>query len=502
MKFRDYLLLALSGSILISSCQSISPEAKLNNDESLDKLCGEIHNIKELSQMQELIDSVKLAMSEMSYLDYQKLISSGGNRYFKLALHPSRQCLEQAAAIMDLAPIIAERENVCQAGHINKLAAYKSKHLTSNGKNDKVKYREDVNPITEEFFSIYLNQVAYTCKQNLLAALTEADKRVGGFENYAKVLPWIKNSEGCTLDDAVLDAAGDDYDVFGLSGYGKSSKSARDRRCEAIRALSSIKKVKELVEALEDNEKQQQQVGKLEVANGSISATKTPQANEAKREQSQSDGSGLTETEESAKKKDEFILVVPEHKYSAIEDMMRTCSMFEQVYTHTVMPIVQLNLMNVDPSLQNFNKAFDHQCLNEELIQRWFSITLICKPLLNSRLTSKSDATGQANQTNGLIVVKSKNYLTKPIELGKGEPPSYLSYPIEDDLWIGKHKPSSLAKMKSKFITRVVKTFRINKLVNSIVWRKSFKEDRKVSISLILVVLTLIGLDGSFFFHT
>lgn len=514
MKYRYGLLMTVSISCVLCaiSIQGATIEERLKDEIELDKLCSDIQHIKTLSQMELLIHSVKKVMSEISYYDYQKLATAGWDRYFKLGLHPSLQCLEQADAIVDLGPIIAERENVCHANHISKLAAYKNKYLKSEAANLKVKRREDYHPLTEEFFSIYLNQVAYICRQNLLIALQLADKQVGGQENYAKVLPWIiNNNDGCILDDSVLDAAEDDFDVFGLSGYGRPAKDVRDIRCNAIKALSSIKKINELVEALEENEKQQQQVNRLVLDNGSVTASSTNQVkNEIVGEQqtliSKTDESDESET---CQTNDKFILVVPEQKYNTVESMMQVCTIFEQVYMHTVMPIVQLTLLGAYPNVHNYNKAFDHQCLEEELIQRWFSITLICKPLLNSRLARKSTDTSNRGNKNGLVVVENKGCPTKstdlisrkPSELNQIEPPAYLSYPIEDDLWIGKHNPSRLANMKSRFITKMVRTFKINKLVNSVVWRKNAKKDRKVSISLILVILTLIGIDGSIFFY-
>lgn len=426
----------------------------------LDSLCSELGSIKKLSQLEQLIDALVKVMKDVNYIDYQKY--SHRNDYWKRSLFHTRPCLVQADAIVELEPIIKERDNVCKSSHINKIEDYHKKYIKSK----QLAPPSYQKPITSNFFHLYAGQVAIICKQNLLQSLNLANEKLFNSDSYAKFMPWLSKEDTCEA-----------------TKISDTLQQETERQCNARRALSSVKSVYELVDSIDrDQESIAKMVAKLKEDSNRVADS-----------QLETDGqhSGI-----------EFILMVPEHDKQPVKDILKSCSDFRPIYENTVLPIVRLISLGIDPDFEKFDQKFDAKCREEKLVQKWFSITLICNSMLKSRLPDSANDAGNNTPSmmsqHGLIIVDGKQQQNLNDETNH-EPPGFLSYPIEDDLWIGKFISSRLGRLKSNFIRNIVKTFKINELLNNVVYQKTVKSAKTFSISSILVVLTLMGIDGTLF---
>lgn len=441
----------------------------------LGSLCNELKTIKKLSEMDQLIKVLKEVMKDVDYIEYQKY--SHWNEYWKQTFDHSRPCLAQADAIVNLNPIIIERENVCKSNHITKIEAYYEKYL----KNKLTTHCNQPKPITSDFFFLYAGQVAIICKQNLLKSLNLADEKLFNDDSYAKVMPWQSNQENiCKTIDLNHNA---------ISPTNKKPSNQREetqRLCSARQALSGAKNVYELVESIDRDEQTM-----IRMVTGFEDDSKAADS---------LNNINLEDSNET-----EYILVVPEHDKQTIEEILKTCLKFKPVYENTVLSIVRLISMGIDPDFKKFNRRFDLKCQQEKLIQQWFSITLICNSMLKSRLADDANDVDGGNDISkldgqhGFIIVEEERHQDEENNSFLEEPLSFLSYPIEDELWIGKFLPSRIGRLKTKFIKNIVKTFKINQLLNNVVFQKTIKRVKRVTISLILVVLTLMGINGALF---
>lgn len=449
-----YVLLA--GFNLVECAAKQSPE----QIKELDSLCYELGSIKKLSQVEQLIDVLKKVMKDVNYIDYKKY--SHWNDYWKRSIYHTRPCLMQANAIVDLEPIIGERANVCKSSHINKIEDYHRKYIKSIQSTASSHQK----PITSNFFHLYAGQVAIICKQNLLQSLNNANDKLFDADSYAKFMPWLSEEGTCEANKIP-----------------ETLQHGSERQCNARRALSSVKSVYELVDSLDkDQESMARMLAKLKEGNNKAVE-------------------GQLETDRQ-RSKIEFILMVPEHDKQPVKDVLKSCSDFRPIYENTVLPIVRLISLGIDPDFEKFDRKFDAKCREEKIVQRWFSITLVCNSMLKSRLSDSANDTGNGTpdvvNQHGLVIVDGKQEQAEN-DATNNEPPEFLSYPIEDELWVGKFMSSHLGRLKSSFIKNIVKTFKINELLNNVVYQKTVKNAKTFSITSILVVLTLMGIDGTLF---
>lgn len=449
MKFHQHQLLTQGLLVLLLCCfgsRNLACGFRAPEDPELSQLFSKVVETKRISEMQQLIDTAHQISANFKHTN-----SSQAN-------HLSASCgswmgtdrkedavMQHIKAIIDLGPILSEREDVCKTSHIDMVEAYKEKHLDPGFK------------ITKSFFNLYTNQVSFECKRNLWHALNVADSEYVDQDDYIRVMPW-QTAETCFRD---LEKDKDHL----AEGY---IKIARER-CNAIMALTSTKGINELTEVLISI--------KSTALEGQNSRTNAPEL---------------------------FTLLIPEKIRPSIEEMRSACKRLELIYAKTILPIVRLLNMGFDPDYQKFNR----KCKTEPLIQRWFSVTVICTSMMNSRLGPSA-----ANHGAGLIVVGDDNLETAGsanetsstesegaalnLNEKKPLPKDLYMYPIEDELWIGKYQPSRLKKLTTRYVHNIMKAFKLDKLHTNVVFKRRINRVKGVIISLLLLQLTLLGINVS-----
>lgn len=286
-----YLLLALNYQRVT---QSASSEHKQQPDEQkLNRLCRVVSSMKNISQMQELIDVVrKLVDSNSNQPQTTSFKLSCNNKELWLAnTYPVQVCLRQAEAILSLDPIIGERENVCKKSHIDKIRAYRRQFII----NQKVK-------LTRPFFTLYAEQVSFICKRNLLSSLNKADKSLFTEQDYQVIRPETSSDRSRT----------DDQLAGHLEGQDENSKS----HCAESNPLTCEKSINELAQVLRDDE-----------------ATTT----------------GNQEVQD-------IVLKTTQSLRVGFQTMFDVCVKFEKVYVNTVSPIVRLAQMGFDARYDRFDE--------------------------------------------------------------------------------------------------------------------------------------------------
>lgn len=431
----------------IGRCSTSSQLSKMNDEEAFEYLCASINKIDHISTMNRLINATRAvkAKSVENNIRYHKRCAtfawSDPVTWSWICGDRNKSCLVQADAILALEDIINEQKNVCSKSHIDKVAAYKKRYTKKGFK------------LTKSFFTLYANQLSVICKQHLLRSLKTADEQLISRESYEKVTLWLRPDKDC--DKITEDADLEQDNLITAEREIRKTKA----HCQAAKALTSMKNINDLVEAIG----------------------------------SEPDEMVKTESYGSKHKTSYnrfFVLLVADNMRTQIEDILNTCSKFEQVYQHTVMPIVRLAQMGYNPEYQNLDKRSQE----EFLIQNWFSITLVCNSILSARLADsayqKEFATLMAKNEHGIIIVDPVNDFGSNVD----ETGDYFKCPIDDELWIKAYLPGTLRRTTSLFVKNIMKSFKIDDLSQNVVFKRRISKGTNYMLKLIFISLAFAGL--------
>lgn len=458
------------------------------DNKKLAELCQRAPNMKRISDMQQLIAQLKHSIKSMDANEWQRKINGSATLKWVDPLKVTSQsvlqvCLEQAESFVDLETILAEQDNVCKRSHIDALDAYHRKHLVvvaansggSSGDGAQVSavvVTRRKQMLVKRFFKLYANQVAFTCKQNLLRSLRQAEEQFVPDKSLQRVMPWLKHMNGC----ASLDQQQQQQETEQAAAAADEEESIR---CRATEALSSINDIHALVEAMRRGGDAEHQAGADLVQ--TISST--------------------TDAADAG-----FILLIPNHMRPIVSQMMDSCARLERVYANTIMPIVRLAQNGYDPHYE----AFDAKCAQEKLIQKWFAITLICNSLLSSRLADQDvqaelqkelaivdDDGDESNNKPDVIVVDHRADEEARNCEAESELLRVMQNNIEDELWVAKYIPSKLNRITSDIVHKMMQKFKLDELLQNVVFRNRVKYARDVVIKLIFIGLALVGINAA-----
>lgn len=353
-------------------------------------------------------------------------------------------CVRQAEAIMELKPILSEKQRVCSRSHIDRMEAYMRKHIGSL-------YRARPR-ITHSFFVLYAGQVAVVCKQNLKRSLVAAERQLIGTGEIEQISHFLEPPADCSdlspsspiqADrlDAVADAAIDSAESGKQDERGepKSSNEQRQQkldeefakrklRCDALNALSEIKSIEQLVVMLGmDIQWEQSEADK-----------------ERNRRNEQEDGGSGFSLEEKLERE------MPASARENLHKLYEICPKFERIYSQNIMSIVRLTQMGFNPNFVQFDKT----CRSDPTIQSWFRITVICNSLLR-------DKRGRLEWEQWEKKQSSRGNLSKRNEQIDDELAEIVSSPIDDKLTIGRYLPGNLSKLSSDFVKKIKRALHI-----------------------------------------
>lgn len=417
---------------LLCLCWAVRVDIKESN-RKLEVICTGIKSFKHLSEMENLIGEIKKHGIDLFRSNRP---TSSWTSYLGFSDH-LKLCIDQLDAILDLEPLIKERNNVCKSSHIDKIEAYKTKHLPDIIGSIKQ------SKITKNFFYLYSAQVSVICKKNLLQSLNLANNNFITKANYESVMPWLKNKSLCKQTDSNIRGPSDQEQI----------------RCDAIEVLNSIRSISELSEIMRNTTQQWQQINFLQDLFPSMYEQTGLSSNKSINDSYTSDG-------------DSTKLILPETMRPELEIMIDTCSKCRKVYANTIMPIVRLASLGINPKYRNF----DRKCHDEELIQRWLTVTAICQTMLHSSFADEKLMNAIHNnrdtKTSVVLVTGDSSSGNQKDEI---EVPEFFSNEIENKLWIAKYLPNSFTKLRTEFTTKLVKTFKLNHLNDGVIFDESVK---------------------------
>lgn len=469
--FTVVFALSLSG-VLLAVCESpplnntSASKSEENQDKTLPQLCKSIHKCKDISVMLELIGKMREYLFDKSRAIAENKIqppSAVSNFWESLNfLSQKRACLRQVDAIMELEPILRETQKVCSQGHLDKMEAYRKKHVPG--------YSFAARPkITHSFFVLYAGQVSVVCKRNLKRSLEAAEQQLIGTKDFEQISLFLKPPISCdpshltavNEEDSTEQSATDSM-INLEQQIDKTDRSAADQaspqqlpqpgaaaaesqvkidkeklRCRALNALSEIKSIDQLV-AMLGQDIQLNTKEELKNAN-----------------------SGLD------KLGDAFERDMPASVRENLDRLHEICYKFERIYSHNIMSIVRLSQMGYDPSFPQFEVT----CLENTMIQRWFGITVICSSLLKDGRAKLEDSSRTRVRDHD------------------AELKSMIQSPIDSKLTIGKYLPSRLSKLSSDFVKNMKKKLHIED--DSDLSKSLVKIGRYIAIALAMTVSLL-----------
>lgn len=397
---------------------------------------------RKVSSMKHLSQVEALIFSLKRVLRFENADATMRKQSWNLMPNPMKSCIEDKDAILDLEEIIKERANVCKSTHLDKIEAYQEKWI-------------DVGPhikpkVTRQFFRRYANQVSFNCRRNLLHWLNEAELRFFSEKNrdYSTILPWFARKNTCTKQqiDGELMNKGEVKSIGDLT--------IEEKRCLASETLS-VKSIGELVETLhhEKNGKKQHDAA--------------------------------------------LFLLVPSIYHDKLDLILASCASVEPIFRETILPIVRLAQMDYYPDFKEFEK----KCETERVIQEWFSITLICSSLLDSKIIDDkkySDFDPYIKQKI-VVIVDNDGYGNNgaaEAETQATAPSLFIENPIEDELFLSRYNPNRLSKIKESFFNKVFKVLKIEDVKSRIVFRKRVSDTNHVVRSVVLASLIILGLNS------
>lgn len=435
-------------------------------EEELDRACRGLSEANKISQIEEIIRllkkprGVKKPPPEPStgwlVSKFRKFSSKG-------------TCRTQADSFLDLEPILAEKQNVCLKSHIDRLEAYNRKHFSSLTSNK----------LVYDFFKSYAYQVSFICKQHLWRSLNIANEKYVKQEDYEKVMPWLSSNKNCQ--------------VFEKQKKGKRT-SPEMIRCEAINAIAKIDTYTELADALEADTHSPASTVYPFVATEAAPATGTTEI-----PVSTSTALNMTAPFQTTAQQERLFLVLPKDKRVVVEDMLEACDKFEAIYDQTVMPIIRMAQMGYDVVFKNFLR----KCAEEELIRRWFSITLICKSMRATSVADNHYVDKYNEESNIAQGDENKCIIVQDIVNTDNEKPrnklpekSLFDNPIDDEIWISDFIPGRLGQFQTDISRRISKALHIEEMDKYVLFKRNVKYVRDSSVKLTIVGLSLIGINA------
>lgn len=458
-------------------------------------LCRRMSSFKELAQMQELIDNLKLYLGEnsdgingsQSNMSIDWLAHPGSALSSLVGKAPAEKCLEQAQAILDLEPILQSRESVCSKAHLDLLEQYHNKWSLL-----------DRRLVTGRFLTLYGNQVSFLCKSSLLHTLTMAEEKLSiGQSDFEKAMPWLKRkscSSSSVADDLVSDVLMNDND---------DNDEHLNQYCLAQQALTNVHNINELAAVINSNDQLQSSslIGDQKV---SIPSAANPL------QDSTIGAAAAAQVVEPETGKDEVFLVVPDSLRPILNRMLGACSRLQPVYQNTVLPIVRLLKLGYDPEFRNFEKI----CRESEQVRRWFSATLVCNSLLSSHVENKDELRikkeevqqlpKNGRQESFVVVQEEKKEANEETHdafkgnISKQEENNLMELirvPIDNELWMHKYRQtSSLDRVRSKFYNLILKAFHVEDVADHIIMRRRVRDYSHLTFKIILMTLTVVVL--------